>query len=250
MENKVLSEAESNEYFKKATEKIKKHTIQLFEDDDKYIHFPLGTGVLVNVKEEYMILTANHIVSKYNGSLKIILDGKPISLTIDKSANHSILDMTYIKIEEQTVNEIKRQYIFLSSDRIIELPQNNIDKGLIASGYPSSKQKKRRGYNEVEIKPMIVHLDLVMVDNEQYDKYKIDKTKNILLNYPSKFKFIETNDLREFPNPKGLSGGLWKIYADNNNQPNCYLVGIMCESNNTHSPHIFTANRIELLLKP
>jgi hypothetical protein len=248
MENRILSEAEGIEYFKKATEKIKKHTIQLFEDDDKYIHFPSGTGVLVNVNDEYMIVTANHVVSECNGDLKILLDDKPI--IIDKSSTVSIFDMAYIKIDNSIVNEIKKQYTFLPSNRIIALPENYIDLGLISSGYPSSYQKKRRGYQQLEITSQIVHFDLVISADKEYNKYQIDKKKDILLNYPKKIKFIKTNDLREVANPKGLSGGgLWKVYTDNNFELNCYLVGIMSEFKKTYRNHVFIANRVESLIK-
>lgn len=250
MENIILSDAEGNEYFKKATEKIKIHTIQLFEDDDKDIHFSSGTGVLINVNDEYMIVTANHVVSGCNGNLKILLDGKPI--IIDKSSNVSIFDMTYIKIDEPIVNEIKRHYTFLPSNRIISLPENNIDLGLICSGYPKTYQKNRRSFQYVEIKPTLVHISLVMAADEQYNVYSIDKKEDILLDYPLKFKFIETDDLRQFPNPRGLSGGgLWKVYAtpNSNLEPQCFLVGIMSEFNKKYPNHVFSANRIESLIK-
>ncbi len=168
-----------------------------------------GSGVLMNIHENYFIFSATHIFLEYglseiitsggDGTPTLHLKGERFSTGNINNPKKDILDASVYHIQTEIPDSLKRVAItiekldILESDKTIpiyivsgfRIKQSNTSGNRVTS--------KRDGYPTIEF------------NQEDYKKYNIDPKKQILLCWEK--QVLVSNVWQTTPTPRGMSGG-------------------------------------------
>lgn len=194
------------------------HYMVLDEDKNPQPH---GTGVFVEIDDNYFLLTAGHVADGYENEISVGIGKNEIltlggEFTMNRIANgdkreEDDIDIAVLKLNDETVAKLKRQYMFLPK---FELGVNHEDVHLpeyVAIGFPASKSKFDSKKNELKSTPFIY--TTISAGQEVYDRLGHQRYLKIIVHYDKKrVKDYNTGKSLTGPDLFGMSGcGLWRI---------------------------------------
>lgn len=212
-------------------EAIKRHSIYFINDANKYKI--IGSGVLVRIKNLYLILTAAHVLDKFdelfiiveNGRYKFRPGGQIISNKATTSREKDDIDIGIIKLDEESKTELEKHYSFLDEKHILINQEISKDQDYLIYGFPSSMSKEKYKINEFHVRPFF---NLTSpVDKAEYESLNRKAHLNIILTYNKQSTLNnKTKSLSNGPELYGMSGcGLWNLY----DQKDVKLIAIMTD---------------------
>jgi hypothetical protein len=238
---------------------IVKHTPQIFylpQKNGKVEVEPWASGVLIQLSEQYFLISAGHIFDDVTPDrLGIIIKdtfqvlGGFVNYTPTKtSKENNQIDLCIWKIEENVVKKIKNVFQFLDLNKtpfdydIINTPN------YLLYGYPLSRTKK----NPIKrkITPEAFCFLTKVASSNLYKNYGFETHSNVVLEYDIlKIQSFGSNIIKKGPKPKGISGGgLWfipNLLMEKGKCPIYNLVGILTEY--ISESDIVVATRIHLV---
>jgi hypothetical protein len=169
-----------------------------------------GTGILLRLEEEPIVLTAAHVVAPYTPqNLQLCATEKPSNIKVapyEKVAlgggNLEVLDLAFLRLSPLTL-EFLRAKTFLSLENIEIFPRGLENDLPIVSGFPEADH---------EIEGKIVHcyklftyfannLDAIDWFSEQ------ERQQHFTVEYPHETKDAFTQKYLPLSDPPGMSGG-------------------------------------------
>ncbi|MEB8345089.1 hypothetical protein OO010_03465 [Flavobacteriaceae bacterium KMM 6898] len=212
-------------------------TCQLF-----YKATPIGSGVLIEIKQEQYLVSAAHVIEPNyiesmtipNGEILIELQGLLVTtaLPLSQEREDDKIDLGIIKLNKACSKEIAKRF------RFIELNEIDYEHSFLTShqymfcGYPNETTVVKN--MEMEINPIPLKVRTKMTNKELFivpdyaigTKWILDYDRNKQINISSK-------NLEHSPLPKGISGaGLWSIPctpAKSIEDTDIRLIGIMTD---------------------
>jgi hypothetical protein len=201
-----------------------------------------GSGVFVEIENNYFVLTAGHVVDNCendiciglkSGNVVYKLGGEWITNKPKSDRDNDKLDAAIIKLDNNTIDLIGNHYHFINMDNIETNHEPRILNEYISLGFPSSMSKynpyKKEGFKSKPF-PYITKC----AEDVVYKKLGYDKNVNIIVNYEKRdiINFF-SGEHKTGPDLYGCSGsGLWYIprnEALNTNNIPQKLVAIMTE---------------------
>jgi hypothetical protein len=184
--------------------------IAIYEKGQKKEPKPLGSGVLIVVKDEYYIATAAHVLE--NNSTEnpkyypLNNDFYPIKGEATLSIyNRNNIDIAIFKLEDNSVSELKKEnYNFLQytqNEREILDGSDIKNIAFVSSGFPGSKSKANVGEKHVKFQRLDLFTQLITND-QFYSLLGYNKKHFYLFDYP-----IISENGNQSPDPHGMSGG-------------------------------------------
>lgn len=241
MENNTLKTINTtDERFGKAVGKtagaISRHTGQLFNTNAVGDSKPLGSCVLIQVKELYYICTAAHVLGNAKNSSPIYiltadgmiqLVGKKVTYTIE---DINTIDIGYVQIADSLIEVLKGTFDFLQMSSVTNIPPLTKNPCLMSFGFPE-KSSKVVGNQLVPSASYFIHS---LVPDKVSNYYKLQPDIHYALIHAGAGINIRTNGKESINSePTGMSGcGLWylrpSLYAKTGELTmTYYLIGIM-----------------------
>ncbi|MBU2996388.1 hypothetical protein KO500_08075 [Cellulophaga baltica] len=210
---------------------IRKHTITLIKIENNYKHH--GTGVLMVLKDKYLLVTAGHVLDDLeklfipleNGKIMFKPGGKLITNSVIEDRENDFIDIGVLILDRNSVKALKTSYQFLKEEQIIINHNFLVQDDYLIFGFPSTWSKKSYTRKSYHIRPFCNLTNPVNVS--EYSKYKRKSYLNIIVNYNRKQTLNTKSKTLSFgPDLFGMSGcGLWDI----SNFPLVHLVAIMTD---------------------
>jgi hypothetical protein len=213
MDKYRVPDDKSEELSATLSEKIRRHTCQLFIRGGKHGLKPWGSGVFALINDKHFLLTAAHVLPEERVSeLFIILnDGGFVSLLGVLSAtganDDKSIDMAFIAIHASAVEQLSISYDFLPSTKIC--PRHLLEAGshYAAFGYPEKNLSKTE-YGAAPFPSMTLHN---ISKPKVYEYFKLNPDMSILLGNTGKGISLANNEkVNNNIRPYGSSGGgIW-----------------------------------------
>ncbi|HVM86699.1 MAG TPA: hypothetical protein VMT76_00830 [Puia sp.] len=240
---------------KLSQDKLHFHTIQFLikKKNSKYNFNPYGSGVLVEIEDQYLIFTASHVVETADSDPLFILTRIGVTQVIGSSSNTNFkndknTDLAYIILDKMLGLLLTETYQFLPLTKISHSHVHKETANYMVCGYPD----KNLWIKEGDIITGSSHFLLSMANEKTYEYYHFDKQKNYVLNFAGKGVDIVTGKRSEkISDPYGMSGsGLW--YLQVRPEPgkmvlDYFLIGIMMLFKKSRY-HVLVGNKIELIM--
>ena len=214
-----------------------KYTVRLLANH-KNIYKIHGTGVLVSVKNSKYLLTASHVVDKYDklmiplDSYNVMIPGGIVKFSLfEGNRENDSIDIAMIQLDSETIKELSPYYSFLPETSI--LTKHNSQKSLFYTylGYPSTFSKLSHSKDSFHSRVFFQYN--FQCDEEIYTKLNRSPKTNIIIKYDKKNSLnTQAEIISVGPDLYGMSGcGLWftdpmDIYSE---IPNPKLVAIMTD---------------------
>lgn len=217
----------------------------------------VGSGILIKILDNYILLTAAHVIDETEkGNLAIPseqdltgLDGFYCSsIPIGKTRDDDNYDIAFAFLAPSTIQGLLTNYQFLEFSKLFI---DNITfpvRLLSFIGYPASKNK-----TDYRIKPYPHMHTNSELNKEKYSEYKINTHFKLASSYNAKRTSTQSGVIVQFPDPHGLSGGgifIWEI-DDNSKVGNYrvepYLAGIITDR--TKDKKIWIGSNIKVALQ-
>lgn len=241
-----------------AKEKLHRHIIQILNRDDEspYKYKPGGSGVLVQIKGRYFILTASH-VTELSKDIDLFANsqGKIVEITgdfneSDLSINKNI-DLAFIELEKNLGELLARSYDFLPVEKIEYGHAPSKKDKYMASGYPERNIRIDEATHSIITGSS--HFLLTISEEKRYKFYRLDPKENFLLNFEGGGTDLESGErIRRLDDPYGISGcGLWHLHpfiSEGKLLMDYSLVGIMYMVKRDKY-QVLIANRIEIVVQ-
>jgi len=227
----------------------RKHTCHFFEKGTYRgceVPLSIGSGVFVEVDENYLLFTAAHVVEKKPSDIFVGLDTK-VGVVLNgywirnkrpenlKNNDEDKIDAAILILDKQSVAKVLERYEFLSYN---EIEINHIFEenapSYVTVGYPESKNKKSEKGLEHESLPFI-YSNGVILDNNIYNKLGCDISQNVIVPYNKKNTINRTTNQSKagLGCLNGISGGgLWYVppqFTKYNAKADKKLVGVITE---------------------
>lgn len=169
----------------------------------------IGSGILLNIKDNYFVLTADHVfesigsyalaISGLTGEIIKQFKGERYTSNNPKNAQKDIYDAFVYHIQDNLPDSIKKIAITLDQ---IDLSIEDENKPIyLVSGFRVSDSNtegnvvstKRKAYPSIE------------VEDEYYDMFNFPKESHIVLAYDN--QILIDGNWQVSPKPRGMSGG-------------------------------------------
>jgi len=217
----------------------------------------LGSGILLKIQTDYILITAAHVIDdSEKGNLAIPfentlngLDGFYCSpIPVGKTRDDDMYDFAFAFLNSRTVDGLLRNYKFLDYSNLL---LDDIDTGVkIYSfiGFPGSKNK-----TFFRIKPSPYSYFNSALNESNMIKYNINSNINIAVSYNSKSTYSSNNQKQQAPKPKGFSGGgifTWEIkdkYRIGNYNVTPFLAAVFIATSNHNK--IWIGTKIQAVLQ-
>lgn len=218
--------------FEITLDNILSHTCQFFKINDKGHPYALGSGVFIEIENDFYLITAAHVwdeddifVWYENIRLDInketypkyfkspIKNGNRIADTIDIAVvdipkEYALLLQNEFEVHFLPYSNIETNY---SADSNEEIPS------LVVCGFAATKSKWNSQHKSMTTIPFLLRTSPKEINKDLYQLKGYKKHENIFLSW-SKKKIMHkkhlTNEIemRKSPNPEGISGGgVWSI---------------------------------------
>ncbi|MEJ7643903.1 MAG: hypothetical protein WKF87_04885 [Chryseolinea sp.] len=252
------------ESIQRISEKIRQHTLIIFEEQKLHEFFPLASGVLLKWKEGYFLVLAGHTKTTTigNNQLYTIFEndfiailgrrinnkrGKGIAVDDDK------IDCSIIKLTDSCKGEIiEKGYKFFN------LGDVNIDHDdlpgmkYLVFGFPITKVKQKYCSPLDYSAQALSYQTIILNNNKLFKQLKLIEGVNFMVPYKIK-KIFKTGNRKRVrgPEPTGLSGcGLWCLPNNMDIENNFYSlayypVGILTEHDKKNS--LFIGTRLAII---
>ena len=239
-------------------EKLIRHTCQFFVKGESGLK-PMGSGVLALIHDTYYILTASHVAEVISSDVDVLVqvDHKryinvvgEINMTdLHKDKN---IDIAYIKLTEEFVKALPKQYIFLTIDKIRKHINLLDASNYCILGFPENNVKQENGI----LKTGAAYYITSPAKDNRYEHYGFTKEDCYIMDIAGKGTSLFTGEKRSKINThfNGMSGcGLWLLIIDQEPETKEFftdyrLIGIMTEYRNGKY-FCLIGNRIHLIIE-
>lgn len=238
---------------------ILKYTPQLYTKEAGANHNitpePDSSGVLLQVKEDYFLITAGHVIKNDPANIGIMIDnifhvlnGEIKYINPSESVQGDKIDIAVWRLNTAVVEDLKKKYSFLPFEKIdFEHKIDSAPKYLIV-GFPWKETVKDFANKKLIVKPFI----FLTKESEKpfYKRFKFEEHSNLLLDYrQKKVKNFANGNVQQNKSPQGISGcGVWHIpnfFMPNGDIPDIKLVGQIIEQNDEKT--VLISTRIHLV---
>lgn len=234
---------------KEIGERLLKGTVQIFRRNSEEGIVSHGSGILFYVQEHFFMITAAHnFFNEDLSELQIRANNKLIDLSGNKvysrnpnSDEVDKIDIGVVKLEGELLDELKKSNHFIeiidvelnSKQKFWNNPENRESDYYFLLGFPGKKTKlKYRSNTDWKVKVLYI---VGFLNKKNQKKIMIEGYgQHLFINKFHKYKELGTNQKKEVPKLKGMSGcGLWDIkgYDLEKQKPIVKLVGILIEQN-------------------
>jgi len=217
---------------------------------------PNASGVLLNILENYFLITAGHVIENNdpeNIGIMIkdkffILNGIIKYVKPTESEQADKIDIAIWKLDNQVASDLKEKYSFLPLDKIDINHKLDSEPRYLILGYPWKNTKLDKVKMKI-IGPPLTFLSNLSNPNE-YKRLKYESHSNLLLNYrQKKVRNFKSGTIQQNVSPEGISGcGVWYIphfLTQPYITPEFKLVGQIIEQNKEKT--ILIATRIHIV---
>lgn len=216
-----------------------RHTVQLFIKTEDGMS-PFGSGVLAVIHDNYFILTASHVADhlekegnelflRANETTFANVVGEIKYTDIDKSNG---IDLAYIKLDPQLATPMKKNYKFITIDKLAKHNLVLDATNYCVLGFPQENLKVDNG----TIKTGASYFLTSAMNDKPYSHYKLSKADAIVVLMNGKAFDMKTKKMMKHDSDfHGLSGcGLWLLIyifdpITKTNSVDYRLIGIMTD---------------------
>lgn len=254
MDGIKLSDNYNKKFIEIATKKIRCHTCQILIKGGKYGYKPLGSAVLVTIKNNDYLFSASHVfeditldcpgyIQTPSGFLMITGDVRESDIN-----ENSKIDIAYLKMEKGFALKLKKTYKFLPENKIIKNHKPIDTTQYLTLGFPTNMIKKENGK---VFTGYSFHLHSIMKERV-YKKGRYNEKIHYLLDFAGKGTGLKDNEKRQkIRDPHGISGcGLWFISVSQGLKElefDYFLIGIMFFVEKSKF-HYLVGNKIDLII--
>ena len=233
MIQKIAAQAENE------SRKLLKYITAIYRVDAAGNPEQFGTGVFLNVGDQYFLVTAAHVLddnkdstlyipSNQSGNL-VILEGASFKSVADgEDRNNDRTDVGVVVLKSDLVDEIGR-------DSFLPAAMTDVDdigkQGdiYIAMGYPAQKNGKVDLVKK-NFKRRPASYTANILPDEKLAAIGVHRGSHLLLSFKKRHSRDTTGKDITAPDPYGMSGGpLWRFDIYTGQQPTSRLVGILIE---------------------
>jgi hypothetical protein len=233
--------------------------LQLFFDTKKGTPKATGCGVLFQIDNNYFVITAAHVLAEHSdttyaaiGNDGVYLGGLMyfVALPSDKKRKEDKIDLAFVKLDSSTAEIIKKQHSFLTiGDLQLGHQVNSIGQYLLY-GYPSTKTKTKKAYQEdlIVAAPFLYYAKAHL--NFKYEKFGFKQISHIAIHFSGEIITNVNNNSHLAPNMEGISGsGLWYLpgFPSAGVVTHRKLVGIVIERINELQNKVIVSTSIDLI---
>lgn len=237
-----------------AGKQIHNHTIQLLVKGGQYGHKPHGSGVLLEVGNKRLIITAAHVTEKADSNPLFVTSKRGIIPVVGNLRETDLCkddkaDLAYIILDDKIGEILADSYQFITVNKILSHSAVRSNQYMVV-GYP--EVNIRADYEKHIIHAGSSIFLLTPSKDEVYDYYGFDKDKNFVLDFAGKGIDLETDTKSgKIDDPYGISGcGLWLLSEDPGAEPlalQYQLIGIMTEFRKGKY-HSLIGNKIDFVI--
>lgn len=249
-----MIDKKENKWFERLlNDRLLKHTcgICIRGVNQKYKLY--GSGVFVKRGDNFLLITASHVLNNQNDPLDFFVDtkngfieiiGEMYRTDLDKMNKY---DVGFINLDKRIIPYLAPYYTFLDFTLIIQ--QHSVSKNFnyVAFGYP---ENNRKAVNE-EINYSALYYLLPLSKDRVYKYYGFDEKDFMIFDFKGK-AINEDGDKIKINEPTGISGcGLWvigKTEDEKNVNLFYFLVGLMTEYRKGKY-YVLIANKMNAMLK-
>jgi hypothetical protein len=252
---KVKSDRTIDEALSKLiSDELNPHTCQIFERNDKGAMYPYGSGVLAEINEKVLLLTAAHVTKDmsedkqlyfriHGGYVSIVGDLQETDLSQDKT-----IDLAYVILDNEVTIKLRTGYKFLPLSKFRRHTDLLDAVQYCVIGFPEKNMKIEDGRLRTGSSAYFVQPS----KDKVYDYLKFSKEACYIFDFKGKGDSIHSGEnVKINTDVHGISGcGVWLciLYQDGEKISTDYrLIGIMTEFRKGKF-HCLIGNRIELLL--
>lgn len=228
-------------------------TLCFFHDDEDGNPAAYGSGVFIEYKGEYFIISAAHVLAENYNELFLILKDKELKvggslynspMPVSGVRDDDKIDISVLKVDEVSKIELLRNFVPLNIGEI-EVSHKIQEFGTYFSlGFPVSKTKKLWGKNE--IKSTAFSYQSQIIPNYDFEKDGFHESTTIALKFDGKVTSSSNPYTHKAPQLYGVSGsGLWRFFEKDKKS----LVGIMIEKETGSGAKAVLATRIDVVIK-
>lgn len=228
-------------------------TICFFCDDENSNIVPAGSGVFINYKNNYYVVTAAHVLAEHSSNTFVILHDKELviggnlissPMPASGERNDDKIDISILRVDSQSVNDLLSRFTAID---VSEIETNHILENTatyFCVGFPLTRTKKIWGKDE--IKSLGFSYQSEPIVNFDFEKYGFNKTSTYAIKYDGEITSEKIPQVHLSPKITGISGsGLWHFYGKNKKS----LIGIVLERINDPGNKVILATKIEIVLK-
>ena len=197
---------------------VKECTCMLLTDDKYQKYYKVeGTGILLQLGDFGFLISAAHVFDHFE-DLKIPLKtensllkpgGELFINEVIGSRKEDRIDIGFLKLDEQSKNELQLSYDFLNQENI-EINHQIVNHQFYSFfGYPTSLSGFSKTRNSFHTIPFFQFTTPILL--EEYSRFPVNPNYNIVSNYDRKRAYsFKGKSFSAGPSLHGISGcGLW-----------------------------------------
>ncbi len=241
-----------NKIFRPRLQAAMESTICFFENNEKTIVSAAGSGVFVQYKNQYYVVTAAHVFAEYSTKTFVIADGKEITLggilynspmpsTEDRADDK--IDISILELNEESSRGLLTTFKPIQENEIELNHQLSDTATYFAVGFPQTKTEKV--WNKNEIKSIGYTYQSIPILDYDYGQFGFRKETTIAIMFDGKVTSATDPFPHRAPRMQGMSGsGLWNFRGKDEKR----LIGISIERNNTTGHTAVFATKIDVVI--
>lgn len=212
-----------DEIVDEAAREILEFTPQIFRKEDYEVDNvkpkPLATGILINVEQDYFLVTACHILTKAKpedigimiDDTFCILNGEIVQAKDVKDCKNDKIDIAITKLDKNVVETILKGYTFLTLNKIDYAHTVITEPRYLIVGFPGTRTRIKKHTQKIIPDPFIYLTK--EADKKVYGKLGFEEHSNMIAVYRRrKTKTFGSPYVNFGPDPHGISGcGLWYL---------------------------------------
>ncbi len=242
-----------NKIFTPRLEDVFKSTICFFENNDKKIVSPAGSGLFLKYKNEYYVITAAHVLAEYYNDTfvilsdkELVLGGRLVSSPMPSSGKREDdkIDISILKLCEMSTKEMLMNFTPIEDSEIELNHEQDKYNTYFSAGFPQTRTGTVWG--EKRIKSIGFTYQTEIDFDFDFEKFKFKKSTTIPVKFDGDVISAKNLNPHRAPKLEGISGsGLWYFYEKDKKS----LIGISIERINDPDNKVFVATKIDVVIK-
>lgn len=230
-----------------------KSTLCFFDNDDRTIVAPVGSGVFIKLHESYYVVSAAHVLAEHHNDSFVMLDdkelvigGRLVSTPMPPSGNRKDdkIDLSVLKVDDYSATELLRNFKPVEVSEIGINHQISDTATYFSVGFPLTRTEKVWGRNEIKSLGYTYQTEPVLGYN--YEKFGFLKSTTIAFEYDGEVRSAKNPHPHLSPDITGVSGsGLWHFYDVNKKA----IIGILIERIRETGHKAVLATKIDVVVK-
>ena len=241
-----------NKIFTPRLESAFKSTVCFFENHDKKIVYPAGSGVFIEYQSEYYVISAAHVLAEfYNDTFvmlqdkELVLGGRLVFSEIPESGNRDDdkIDIAILKLCETSISEMLKNLTPVKIDSIELNHELDKYKTYFSVGFPQTRTGKV--WNEDRIKSIGYTYQSEPDFDFEFSKHGFIESNVIPLKFDGEVRNASNPHPHLSPKMEGISGsGLWHLF----NGEGISLIGIAIQRINEPDNKVILFTKIDVVI--